>query len=176
MALSSALSKFNINQIGAVLGTTAYFDGELVARDVNITLPDLNPSTIDMKAMGTLSLPIWHLLDDMEFKITKIGTDLGLAAMMRDTRLEIEARWAQESLDQFANLREFGCKAFVTGIPKAFPGGEIAPGEVTEHEMTYTCLSYRLFIDEEEVTNVSRLSNNLKIAGVDYAKNISQFL
>ena len=59
---------FNPNSICVpVLGTTAYSNNTLVGRNVNITLPEVTPQTIDMQAMGTMSLPIWHLLEDLEF-------------------------------------------------------------------------------------------------------------
>lgn len=61
-----------------MVANTAYVDNTLVARDVAITLPEVTPQTSDTQAMGTLSLPIWQLLENMELAITKIGLDLGL--------------------------------------------------------------------------------------------------
>lgn len=168
---------FDPNAIcGPVLGTTAYSNNTLVGRNVNITLPEVTPQTIDMQAMGTMSLPIWHLLEDLEFAITKIGTDLGLGAMLGGKKLSLEVRWAQESVDGLGNLREFGCKAFVSGFPKIIPGSEITPGETTENEMTYTVARYQLIVDEEEIVKIDRFANQCFIAGTDYARDISTFL
>ncbi len=63
---------------GPVVGDTVYDENTLVARDVAITLPEVVPQTADVSAMGTMSLPIWQLLENMEASITKIGQDLGL--------------------------------------------------------------------------------------------------
>lgn len=178
-AVSGALSSMGwmLNEIcGPVLADRAYVENNLVGRNVGVTLPEVTPQTIDMEAMGTLTLPMWHLLEDMETKITKVGVDLGLGKMLGGKKLQLEIRWAQEAVDQNGNLREFGCKAFITGIPKSLPGIELKPGEASENEITYATLRYQLYIDEEEVICIDRLAMKCMIAGVDYAKSIEQYL
>lgn len=161
---------------GAVLASTAYVDNELVARNVAATLPEVTAITTDIEAMGTMSLPIWTRLEDMELTITKIGVDLGLAEMLSGSSLSVELRWAQQNVDEFGNAYESGCKAFVTGILKVVPGSEITPGEPTENEVVYGAHRYQLFIDGEEALCIDRFANICRINGVDYAGNIEQYL
>ncbi len=161
---------------GPVIADTAYVNRTLVGENVGVVLPEVNPQTIDIQAMGTMSLPIWHLLEDMELKITKIGTDLGLKDMLGGKRMNLEIRWAQEAVDKDANPREFGCKAFITGIPKSLPGIELGLGETSENEVAYGVFRYQVFVDEVELICIDRLATKCKIAGVDYAKDIKKFL
>ena len=161
---------------GPILANRAYVDGILVGKNVGVTLPEVTPQTIEIEAMGKLSLPMWHLLEDMEAKVTKPGTDLGLGRMLGAKKLALEIRWAQEAVGPSGDMREFGCKAFITGIPKSLPGSELSPGETTENELTYAVLRYQLFVDEEEMICVDRLAGKCEIAGVNYAKDIEKYL
>ena len=68
---------------GAVVADTLYESGELVAKDVGYTLPAIGQMTADMNAMGTMTVPIVGLLENMELAITKIGEDRGLGKMSK---------------------------------------------------------------------------------------------
>ena len=48
---------------GPVVADTTYCENVLVARDVSITLPEVAAMTADVQAMGTLTLPIWQLIE-----------------------------------------------------------------------------------------------------------------
>lgn len=69
-----------VNVTGPVVAETVYANNKLVAKDVELTLPAVTPTTADVQAMGTMSIPIPQLLENMELSITKIGTDLGLSS------------------------------------------------------------------------------------------------
>lgn len=174
--LLSTLKSVSKEITGPVLASRAYVDGALVGKNVGVTLPEVTPQTIEIEAMGKLSLPMWHLLEDMEAKVTKPGTDLGLGRMLGGKKLSLEIRWAQEAVGPSGDMREFGCKAFITGIPKSLPGSELTPGEATENELTYAVLRYQLFVDEEEMICIDRLATKCMVAGIDYAKDIEQYL
>jgi hypothetical protein len=102
---------------GPVVADTAYAENVLVARDVAITLPEVTPIMADLSAMGTFSMPIWQLLDNMETALTKIGVDLGLSSLIRPTMKPLEFRWVQTQTDANGTTKEVGCKAFIRGIP-----------------------------------------------------------
>ena len=53
-----------MNICGPVVANTAYVENALVARDVAVTLPEVTPTAVDVQAMGTLSLPVWQLLEN----------------------------------------------------------------------------------------------------------------
>jgi phage tail tube protein FII len=166
-----------LNEVcGPVEKARAYAGRSMVGENVNMTLPEVAAQTIEIEAMGKLSLPMWNRLENMETKITKIGTDSGLAAMLGGGKLDLEFRWAQTAINKAADSRQFGCKAFIVGIPISVPGIEIVPGETSEIEMTYATLRYQLFVDERQLLCVDRLAGKCVIGEKDYSKDIERFL
>lgn len=161
---------------GPVVADTVYSNGALVARDTSITLPEVTPATADMQAMGTMSMPIWQLIENMETTITKIGADKGLRALIKPDMKPLEFRWVQTVTDANGNNKEVGCKAFIKGIPSKIPGIGVAVGSASEGEVTIMTTRYSLFVDGEEMFLIDRLSNIVRIAGTDYAKALSSML
>ena len=104
---------------GPVVADTVYSDGALVARDTSITLPEVTPMTADLQAMGTMSMPIWQLVENMETAITKIGADKGLRNLIKPDMKPLEFRWVQTVTDANGNTKNVGCKAFIKGIPNS---------------------------------------------------------
>lgn len=162
------MSKF-VNICGPVIGATVYSDGKLVARDTAFTLPEITPVTADLQAMGTLSLPIWQLIENMETAITKIGADMGLSAIIKPDMKPLEFRWAQTITDANGITKNVGCKAFIKGIPNKIPGIGVTVGETSENECTIATTRYNLFVDGQEMFLVDRLAGIVRIAGKNYA-------
>lgn len=158
-----------VNICGPVIGTTAYSEGKLVARDTAITLPEVTPVTADLAAMGTLSLPIWQLLENMETAITKIGADMGLRSLIKPDMKPLEFRWVQTVTDANGSTKNVGCKAFIKGIPNKIPGIGITTGEASENECTIATTRYNLFVDGVEMFLIDRLAGIVRIAGKNYA-------
>lgn len=169
------MSKF-IPISGPVVADTVYVDNVLVARDVSITLPEITPVSVDVQATGTLSLPVWQLLENLEQSITKIGLDKGLRALIKPEPLSLESRFVQTVTDANGNTRNVGCKAFTRGIPNKIPGIGIAMGESSENECTQTLTRYQLFVDGEEMFLVDKLAGIVRIAGKDYAQELNNLL
>ena len=162
------MSKF-VNICGPVIGTTAYSDGKLVARDTAITLPEVTPLTADLQAMGTFSLPIWQLLEHMETAITKIGVDMGLRALIKPDMKPLEFRWVQTVTNANGVTKNVGCKAFIKGIPNKIPGIGVTVGEASENECTIATTRYNLFVDGQEVFLIDRMAGIVRIAGKNYS-------
>lgn len=158
-----------VNICGPIVADTVYSDGKLVARDVAITLPEVVPITADLQAMGTMSMPIWQLLENMETAITKIGVDMGLRAIIKPDMKPLEIRFVQTVTDANGVTKNVGCKAFIKGIPNKIPGIGITVGEASEGETTLMTTRYGLFVDGEEMFLIDRLAGVCRIAGVDYA-------
>lgn len=160
---------------GPVVADTAYSDGELVARDVGITLPEVAAQTADLMAMGTMSMPIWQLIENMETAITKIGVDKGLSKLIKPDMKPLEFRWPQTVTDADGITKTVSCKAFIRGIPNKIPAIGIAVGEAGENEVTIMTTRYSLFVDGKEMFLIDRLAGIVRIDGKDYA-DISSML
>ena len=161
---------------GPVVADTFYVNGALAGRDVGITLPEVTPATASVQAMGTLDLPIWQNIENMELAITKIGVDMGLRKMIKPEPLTMEARWVQTVTDANGMTKNVGCKAFAKGIPNKIPGIGVALGEASESECTSTVTRYQLIVDGQEVFLIDRLAGIIRIDGVDYAGGLNSLL
>ena len=165
-----------VNICGPVVANTFYCEGKLVARDVAITLPEVTPMTADLAAMGTYTVPVWQLLDNMEAAVTKVGVDMGLRSMIKPEPMSMEARWVQTVTDANGSAKNAGCKAFIKGVPMKIPGIGVNVGEASEGEVTFSVSRYGLFVDGVEMFLVDRLAGIVRIGGKDYAGNIGSML
>jgi len=161
---------------GPVVADTVYCDNELVARDVAFTLPEITPTTADLQAMGTMSMPVWQLLENMETAITKVGVDMGLGKLVKPDMKPLEFRWAQTVTDANGINKSVGCKAFIKGIPTKFGSIGIGVGETPESECTLMTTRYGLFVDGKEMVQIDRMAGICRIMGTDYAKSINALL
>lgn len=163
----------NIN--GPITADTIYVNNKLAARDVAITLPEVTATAVDVQAMGTMSLPIWSMLDNMELAMTKIGIDMGLRDMITPDSQNYEARFVQTVTDANGNTTNVGCKAFIKGIANKIPGIAVTMGEASENEATITVTRYQLMVDGQEMFLIDRLAGICRIGGKDYA-NVNNLL
>lgn len=165
-----------MNLNGPIVADTVYSENDLVARDVEFTLPEVAPVMADVEAMGTMSFPIWSRLDNMELSVTKIGLDNGLRALMKPMLKPLEFRFVQQIIDENGNSKEVGCKAFVKCMPTVIPGIGVVPGEASSNDTTHVVTRYQLFVGGKELFLIDRLACICKIDGVDYAKGTQSLL
>ena len=164
-----------MNICGPITADTVYVNNKLAARDVAITLPEVTATAVDVQAMGTMSLPIWSMLDNMELAMTKIGIDMGLRDMITPDSQNYEARFVQTVTDANGNTKNVGCKAFIKGIANKIPGIAVTMGEASENETTITVTRYQLMVDGQEMFLIDRLAGICRIGGKDYA-NVNNLL
>ena len=163
---------------GPVNGTTAYIEGELVARNTTITLPEITHVTATVQtALGEHEVPLFGLVESMEATIKKIGADLGLAKALGMETKTFEFRWVQQVTPINEQDRIEGCKAFIRGIPKVVvPSIEISPGESVEVDIPLSVTRYQLFVNGNELLMVDKMAGICKINGVDYAASLNSLL
>ena len=161
---------------GAVLANTCYKDGELVAKDVTLTLPSVNYRTAEHNAMGVMELPMQGQIEAMEASVTKKGYDTGLAKLAKPEPMSLEFRFVQDSIDSNNVSSPEGCRVFMRAVPKTLPGSDLEPGEVGETQITFAVTRYQLFVGGEEICLIDQLNGIQRIYGTDYAKSINSLL
>ena len=164
----------NIN--GPIVADTVYSENQLVAKDVEFTLPEVAPVMVDVEAMGTMSVPLWARLDNMELSVTKVGLDKGLRKLLRPNLKPLEFRFPQEVIDANGNTKIVACKAFIKGMNTTIPGIGITPGETSSNELTFMVTRYQLFADGKEVLLIDRLASIVRIDGKDYTSGLRSML
>lgn len=158
---------------GAVTGTTVYVNNKLVARDVTVTHPEINPMTADVQATGTLTMPIWELLENLQMTFNKIGVDMGLRSALRPGVTSIENRFTQTQTDANGKNKTVLCKAFCKGMTASIPGLSVEVGSASENEIPYTLTRYQLFIDGVEAILIDKLAGIVRIDGVNYTDGLA---
>lgn len=162
---------------GPVEAITTYCDNTLVANDCTITLPEITFATADVTAMGTASLPLVGIIEDMETSITKVGIDKNMMKLCAPGVHNLEHRWVQDVIQADGAVKQEGCKAFLRVMPKTlFPGATLELGSASENDLTFAVIRYRLIINGEEVLLVDRFSHKLKINGRDYYEKFNKYL
>ena len=131
---------------------------------------------VDVEAMGTMSVPLWARLDNMELSVTKVGLDKGLRKLLRPTLKPLEVRFPQEVIDANGNTKIVACKAFIKGMNTTIPGIGITPGETSSNELTFMVTRYQLFADGKEVLLIDRLASIVRIDGKDYTSGLRSML
>ena len=167
----------NIN--GPVNADTSYVDGELVARNTGVTLPEVTHVLATVKtALGEHEIPLFGLVETMESTIKKIGADYGLAKICSMSNKTIEHRWVQQiTKAETGENKVVGCKAFLRGMPKvAVPAIEVETGSTVELEIPFSISRYQLYVDGKEIILVDKISGICRINGTDYAEQVNNLL
>lgn len=165
-----------VDKRGPVNADTMYCNNALVAEDITVNLPAIEFLTHDFRAMGTMTLPVVGLLNNMEASITKVGIDRGYSQLITPAPIILEYRWVQVVLKADNTTREEGCRAYTRGTPNTIPQIAITPGEAIENEITYAVTRYQLFAGGSEILLVDRIAGILRINGVDYMKTRNSLL
>lgn len=161
---------------GAVLGSAVYSDGNLCCRNATVTLPEVTNTTVELKAGGTIDLPITANVDAMEATVTLGAPDDGFGDLAIPTSHEVEVRWVQDSIDVEGKVRQVGYKAFMRAYSKTIPGLSVEIGSASENELTLGLTRYQLYADGAEVLCIDQLNNIYRVNGVDYAAEINALL
>lgn len=161
---------------GAVLASTCYKNGELVAKDVTLTLPSINYLTAEHKALGSMELPMLGQIEAMEAAVTKKGYDSGLAKLAMPEAMSLEFRFVQDRIGSDNVSTPEGCRVFMRAVPKTLPGSDLEPGAVGDTQITFAVTRYQLFVGGEEVCLIDQLNGIQRINGTDYAKSINSLL
>lgn len=155
---------------------SVYCDKKIVANDVSVSLPEITFQTADIAAMGTMSLPMLALIDNMELSITRVGIDRDMAKMSAPGRHDIEVRWVQDVIGASGKVASEGCKAFLSVLPTKIPGIGVEIGSAPENELTYSVSRYKLVCAGKTVLLIDRFAHKFEVNGKDYYKQFSKYL
>lgn len=166
-----------LDKASAIVADTIYTDGQLVARDVAVTLPEVNHVMAEINAGGPTEIPITSWVEAMELSITLLGIEtVGISTLARQQRQSLEVRFVEDMMQVDGTKRVAGCKAFMTVIPKGIPGLELELGEVPENEMLFSVIRYQLYVDNKEQFCIDKFNNIFRVHGTDYSENIESLL
>lgn len=160
-----------------VYSNTVGGEQQLVARDVEVSLPELTYETLEATAMGKYELAQIHKFEPMEMTIHHIGIDEGLAAMLMAEMLELEIRWVEQVMIEDYSIQTIGCKAFVNAHPQvATPKINVKTGDPLNMEIKYHVNGYKLVRDGVVLWDINRLSQKFIVNNVDYYAHLESMI
>ena len=166
----------NYDKYSAIAGDSVYCDGVLVARDINITLPEMSAVSVELNANGPFDMPVTAQYESMEATITKIGVAYDIARLVEPKRHTVEIRAAQDILLTSGEKVTRQVKAFLGCIPKTIPEISLEFGSIAENEITLTVLRYQLYENNKELWLFDRLNDIYRVNGTNYAQSINSLL
>ena len=161
---------------GAVEATSVFSNSKRVGKNMTVQFPDVPFATQDLKALGTISIPIIPQIDSMELTITKSGLDTNYAELSRIESQEIEVRWLQSALRNDTKIGNIYSVGYFNAIPKVIPGPSIEGATISEMDFVFEVLRMRVLIGQEEVILVDKLNDIVVINGVDYTADLRSLL
>lgn len=164
-----------VNICGPVVADTLYIDGDLAARDIAATLPEIAYLTTTLQARGNWDVPLQGLFENMELAITKIGIDAGIGKMAKTGMRRLELRSVQSVQQVDGESKNQSIKVFATGLSNKIPGGSLEIGSAIENEMTYSLKRYQIFVDGEELVCIDRMGE-CRIMGKSITSGIDSLL
>lgn len=161
---------------GAILATSVYADGKLGADDAEITPPDVEFLTATIQAAGELTVPLAGLVGDMEFGITVSGASADLNILAQPEQHTVVCNAVQQVIGIDGSAKEEQIKYTVTGFGKKVPSATAKQGEASSQSYIISCISYKMAVDGEEITNINKLSGDCVVNGKNYGSNIRSLL
>ena len=119
----------------AVIADVMLINKKKAAEDVTFELPSVAFQTADVAAMGTLSIPLVGLLDDMTMTITKVGVDKGYGTMITPEKLAIEFRWVQDVVNGDGSVTQG-----LQGVYQCDPSGD--PESLSRNRIVHRGAAY----------------------------------
>ena len=161
---------------GGVVASTVYSDGALISRNATVTLPEVSNVTAEIRAGGTVEVPITGQVEAMEMTVTQNAADEGLGDLAAPGSHSVEVRWVQDELSNDGGMRTVGYKAFMRCYSKTIPGVSVEVGSLSENECTLGVTRYQLFRDGSEILCIDQLNGIYKVNGTDYAASVWSLL
>lgn len=160
-----------------VYSNTVGGEQQLVARDVDVELPQIKYETLETTAMGKFELAQIHKFEPIEMTIHHIGIDKGLAAMLMAEMLELEIRWVEQVMIEDYSMETVGCKAFVNAHPQvATPEMKIKISNRLDMDIKYHVNGYKLVRDGVVLWDINRLSQKFIVNNVDYYAHLESMI
>ncbi len=165
------------NLKGAVMATSVYAAGVQIGVNVNVTLPTITPASAEVTAAGgTINLPVTSKIEAMECTVTKTGIDKAWLQAVKPEAFDLIVNIVQQNIAPDGKTTPEHIKAFMRVVPSAVNGLDASYGEVSENELTFSVLSYKLTVNGETYTHVDPVKGLFIVKGYDYNDDIKSML
>lgn len=171
------MGKVSVNRL---TNANIYIDGKShLGKAEEVSLPDIKNKMSEHKALGMVgSAEFFAGIDKMEAKIkwNSMYADVLKKMANPTTALQLQVRANLETYESAGRTAQTPVIAYITGMPKNFPGGNFKQHDNVEQESMLNVTYYKLEIGGDVVIEIDVLANIYKVDGVDilaqYRENI----
>lgn len=171
------MSKIEINKL---TNANIYLNGNnLLGRAEEIQLPQIKHKMAEHKALGMIgSAEFFAGIDKLECKIkwNALYPEVLRSCANPFMAAMIQVRASLETYSGSGRIKEVPATAFITGIFKDFPLGDIKPHENAEYETNMSVTYAKLIVDKQEIFEVDVLQNIYKVGPVDVLRTFKKNL
>lgn len=165
-----------------VEANTVYDDSEIACSNVTCTLPAVEHTTVDVPGvMGTLSLPLKTMLEDLELTIDFNGEMAKAAKLCQPKSHVIMIKWVTDEVKSEGTVEPYWYEARMSAYPvDSLPEISTELGGDIEQELTFKLWEYSFFEKGQQLFYLNRFSNILKVWDgkklKDYSEDFHKYL
>ncbi len=165
------------NLRGAILASSVYANGTQIGVNCHVVLPVVAPTSAELTAAGGLiNMPVHSKVEAMTCTVTKTGLDKEWLAAAKPEAFDLIANIVQQSVAPDGTTKPEHIKAYMRVVGSALNGLDATYGEVSETELPFSVLSYKLTVDGETYMHVDPVKGLFIVAGKDYNDGIRSML
>ena len=146
----------------AVVASKYLIDGEVIAEQVKVTLPEIKWKTATISGAG--------LTETMSSQIDlRSVTHADAVRAMAPGFRSHEIRFLRDTIGSDGTLFRAGTKIYLQAAAKSLTPGTVQIGSQMDSNAAYTVVRYRMVEDGEETFLIDQLNQIFKLGGKDYS-------
>lgn len=144
------------------------------ADNISITIPSIEFETTDIGIMGTVSIPDFSRVGNLQLTATIAIDNPDSRVLKRVGHQSWMIRYCTSSMNVNTGLEELSsytikASGYITSIPNA----EVNQGAENTGDIVMNLMSFQKLHDTDVEINIDRMAGKLEISGINYASEIS---
>jgi len=164
---------------GAVIAHKVLLESEEIDDNVSCQLPSIEVQTSELKGagiLGAIDMPVTGQINSMTVSLSSRGINKKAAAFAKPGFLNLELRFARDTVTADGQMIPQGSKIFISGTNKKYDPGKVENGATMDGSVDLEVLRYRQVINGEETVLIDKRNYVYKVNGVDYMQKIRSIL
>lgn len=145
-----------------------------------VSLPEVKYTTIDLEGYdiaGKYEEPVIGHTDqlDVGIKFTSLNRTINY---LNDQKVHtIQLRASHQNVNSATGEEQLvGIKVDIRGKVKEFKPGAVKVGDKTDAEITFTCQTYKVYMDGVEIVNIDKFNRISSVGGIDAMEAIRNLI
>lgn len=157
----------------AVVASKYLIDGEVIAEQVKVTLPEIKWKTATISGAGLggdIEVPLTGLTETMSSQVDlRSVTHADAVRAMAPGFRSHEVRFLRDTIGSDGTLFRAGTKIYLQAAAKSLTPGTVQIGQQMDSNAAYTVVRYRMVEDGKETFLIDQLNQIFKLGGKNYS-------